>query len=594
MPESDTSENSAKDEDFYGYKHEDTDILFLFGAGASIDAGVPGTYRFVGEFQKKFQKSSKEYELLKEILEIRREFNALSLKLEKTPVDVEQLLETFHRLVDKDKEILLRFYMRPKFRFTESETQCILKLKQMLETFIREKVIADKENLEYLTELLKFEQPLEIFTTNYDTCIEQLCHMNFRKYTDGFNPSWDRESFNGNFDVKHYKMHGSVIWYENKKTKECLRIPVHTFIEGKPANLRTIFGEDVEPLLLYPGQKSEYVEPLTELQLMFKDRLLQRKGVKILIIVGYSFRDAYIIHMLWDAARANKDLHIVLIDPNALQHFNSRLKFIEKDEQSLSRLHDRVVCLPYPFGTIIHRLKNHYLSNLRSIIRSEIMNTENERLGITPDWEIFLRLCIDSEFFMKMEYVLENKIRKEWDALQFASLSQKFLYEVKAMLHFVAAQGNFYVWMKRANKSLNFLALENFRVSCEKAGLVFFFQFGSNRLDYSEISKSWIKPVLLEYQGKLNLLGSGSRDRFSKIQTSFDRLEKLNNYLVQLEGRVRWQEYLELRSGLLGSRDFTTLLNEHKYAEAKGFVLEMERRVLKEILKEKVMSFAVE
>lgn len=115
-------------------------------------------------------------------------------------------------------------------------------------------------------------------------------------------------------------------------------------------NLKLIYGEEVKPLLIYPAEKAEYLEPLTDLQLMFKHRLFSA-DTKVVVVVGYSFRDNYIINMIWDAAKSNEDLHIVLIDPNASQIFEDKLKFVGED--STSRIHDRVICLSNPFAAIV-------------------------------------------------------------------------------------------------------------------------------------------------------------------------------------------------------------------------------------------------
>ena len=62
------------------------------------------------------------------------------------------------------------------------ENSACLDLKMLLENFIREKVIVkETEKLDYLKELLKFDMPLEIYSTNYDTCIEQLSYLTHRE-----------------------------------------------------------------------------------------------------------------------------------------------------------------------------------------------------------------------------------------------------------------------------------------------------------------------------------------------------------------------------------------------------------------------------
>ena len=330
------------------------DVIFFFGAGASVDAGIPDTYAFAKDFEDYIKNThARLYSHLLKIIERREQFNKNNGL--KAQVDVEQLLDTLRRLINRDKEPLLDFFDGKQFCSNLENSAC-LDLKMLLENFIREKVIVkETEKLDYLKELLKFDMPLEIYSTNYDTCIEQLSYLTHRRYTDGFNIDWNEKNFDGDFDIKHYKLHGSVIWFENVKTKQCVKIPAQAFYEGKPVKLKLIYGEDIEPLLLYPAQKSEYIEPLTDLQLMFKKRLFDPK-TRFAIFVGYSFKDEYVARMLWDAARINENLHVILIAPNAQEIFEYKLRYVNREKKDPSRIQDRVICLPYPFETIIYQL----------------------------------------------------------------------------------------------------------------------------------------------------------------------------------------------------------------------------------------------
>jgi SIR2-like domain len=58
---------------------------------------------------------------------------------------------------------------------------------------------------------------LNIFSTNYDVCIELLCksRRNKKKYVTGFNPTWNPQVFEeSETDIRLYKLHGSVTWYK--------------------------------------------------------------------------------------------------------------------------------------------------------------------------------------------------------------------------------------------------------------------------------------------------------------------------------------------------------------------------------------------
>ena len=527
------------------------DVIFFLGAGASVDAGIPDTYAFPAQFEEYIKTSyPRLHESLLTILGTRQRFNERVYGSKRRRVDVEQLLETLRSLSEKDSEPLLDFYEEKRFCPNLDQDDC-LELKALLESFIRERVIVKNEKkLEYLKELLKFDTPLEVYSTNYDTCIEQLSYSNYRRYTDGFDIYWNGKNFGENFDVKHYKLHGSVIWYQNSSTKECVKIPVNAFLEGKPINLQLIYGESVEPLLIYPAQKAEYVEPLTDLQLMFKERLFHRE-TRFIIVVGYSFRDDYVIHMLWDAARVNEDLHVILVSPNSHQIFEEKLKFTNREKNDSSRIHDRVVCLPYTFSKIVGKLKNHYVTKLRSIDVDNKRLLEEERYGNKPSWINILKDCIDAEFMSKAEAILK-KIDLDWNRIGFNLPQEAMIYSFKGLLHSVIAKdGQENIWLKRLNDSFEILsiyALNASTIQVSGFNLCFEDEVAHSAYPFGLISAKFIKPLLAERDSKSELVGYFDKS-LVRMDESIARLYRLDGYLEKFGGKIEWTEYFESRVG---------------------------------------------
>ena len=483
-----------------------TNTVFLFGAGASVDAGIPDTYDFVKVFEEYVNQHHKEFsEILSKIMEVREKFNERILGKEAKKIDIEQLLDTTRRLIQRNNDPLLEFYNEKRFSIEAGENN-FSELKELLENFIRERVIIEEETkLEYLKELLKFDKPIEIFSTNYDTCIEQLSHIHHMRYTDGFDINWNKDNFGKNLDLKHYKMHGSVIWYENEKTKECVKIPVHAFLKGEPIALKLIYGETVKPLLIYPAQKAEYIEPLTDLQLMFKERLFNNK-TEFLVVVGYSFRDDYIIHMLWDAARVNEKLHVILIAPDAYQIFESKLKYINKKTKAPSRIDDRVICLPYPFSTVIYLLKNHYLNTLQSSLRSFNDSLERERYAQEGNWEYLVRAFTEIEFLSKAETAFQ-KANKKWQDLSLGTSDKQLFYAFKGLLHSVVCRdGQEHKWLERVNESFKMVAVEGLYIAEQKEGLAYFgFHVARETMPMVNFLQKWIEPLIIERKRKEEL-----------------------------------------------------------------------------------------
>lgn len=579
------------------------EVIFLFGAGASVDAEIPDTYTFVEEFESYIKREHpKLFDSLSKIKKVCESFNGK----DNCKVDIEQLLGIVRRLTNRDSDLLLAFYEEKKFSLDVAEEN-FGKLQTILEDFIRERVIAKEEKLKYLQELLNFDTPLEIYSTNYDTCIEQLSYRNHRRYTDGFDISWNPKNFEENYDIKHYKMHGSIIWYENTKTKECVKIPVRAFSdEGKPVHLKLIYQEDVKPLLIYPAQKAEYIEPLTDLQLKFKERLFDKDITKVLVIVGYSFRDKYIRHMLWDAARVNERLHIIMISPNANEIFEKNLKYIDKD--SKSRLHDRVICLPYPFATVIYKLKNYYLQNLTELLKNEEINIKEKKQGHNVNWITPLRNAIDCEFLTKAESIIE-KLDSDWESGDtFAYSEEMWLhYAIKGLLSSILINdGNENNWIKRANKSLERFNVENLHVkSVNSTGLDIQFQYRTERRGtisrgLREFKEGWLEPIFSIIDYKIRLLGT-YKDNLDKIKGNLDSLKKFEQYICSLnESLGSWDKYLMARKNDKGISELETTLSKmtrlqwgkKEYLDKiPPILIEIEKRTFKEIIGDGKVQF---
>jgi hypothetical protein len=528
--------------------------IFLFGAGASIDAGIPGTYKFVTQFKQYVgEKATELSSSLLEILSILEKFNEKRSSIKQKDVDVEQLLVTLEQLRNRDSETLLDFYESKVFtkRLIEND---VMKLEKLLQDFIRKTVVVEKEQkLTYLRELAKFVPPtLEIFSVNYDTCIEQLCYLNNLKYTDGFDIYWNPANFaRGDWDIKLFKMHGSVIWFESR-TKEYVKIPIRTFICNEETSLIMITGEDLIPLLVYPRKKWQYIEPLTELQLMLKKRLVD-KTTKILVVVGYSFRDDYIIRMLWDAARINNDLRIILLNPSAQEIFERRLRYLD-DEKTPSRIADRVVCLPYPFRTIIYRLKNNYLQSIENCVRMEKQFLAEEKLGMGQDWQQLLKVCIDCEFSTKADSIFEDKLGEKWldvKSWKEENILERILLCMKALLHSSIAKDEFETkWLDRINRLFGFTNVDNLRITnITDEMLSMEFGFGNAEVTLGQTFLV-IGRLIAEIDQKSDLLGVDLKEKLDRIMGYRRSLEAFGVYLNQFRNNPRWEDYFKLRGSL--------------------------------------------
>jgi hypothetical protein len=381
-------------------------VAFLLGAGASVRAGVPDTYSFVKEFRESISDFHKR-ETLDKIINTLENWKG-------NKIDIELLLETLIKLDARESEPLLKFYEDIDASFTlagyPEKEPIIIDVKN----FIKEKaIIRAEDRIEYLYPLIGFIEefgPLDIISFNYDTCIEMFCAINKLQYQDGFDVYWNPDNFRSkNADVRLYKMHGSVIWYRSDRGGY-IKLP----IMSGDSSVELITGERAETLMLYPMQKWDYSEPLLELLLETKRRL-ESKDYKLLIVAGYSFRDEYVCKMLWDVARKNRGLHIVIVDPVAHEIYHEKLKYYNRLLKTSSSLDERVICLPYKFDEVLSYLKDYYLKSLLQGLKVFEEKRQKELLGEKPKWYECISPLLNCEHVEAVERLLPLINTDEYD-----------------------------------------------------------------------------------------------------------------------------------------------------------------------------------
>lgn len=376
-----------------------SEVVFFLGAGASVAAGVPDTYAFVDEYIKSIQEPTKK-ETIEKIVQTLKEWKYSN-------VDIELLLETLTKLDNKEREPLLQFYKNGNFILEgDSEKKPLI---SGLRDFIKTKAIVSEDKIQYLRPLLDFVEEyetLDIISLNYDICIEQFCNVHKLSYQDGFDIYWNPKIFASEHnDIRLYKLHGSVMWYESDKGGY-IKLPV----KSEASEIQLITGEKAKTLMLYPMQKWEYAEPLLELLVLIKHHL---ETCKYLIVVGYSFRDDHIRKLLWDAARRNKELHLILVDPNAWSIYAKKLKYYDINEGNPSSLNGRVICLSDKFEDILLRLKNVYIKNLQEALKSETSQRQAEIGGQKTNWSSTLKLFSEAGHMEKVESLLKIANKNE-------------------------------------------------------------------------------------------------------------------------------------------------------------------------------------
>lgn len=290
------------------------EVLFFLGAGASVPAQVPAMHEFVEEFMEEIREDQEAKECLQYIIEKLKNWRKDS------QIDLEILLAALEKIVNREREVLSAFYHEEDVELSRYYS-CIHQLYRNLKGFICRRCIVSEENILYLEPLRDFVteyEELDIFTLNYDLSIEQFCERYGLSYTDGFGVSWEPALFQGAFQIKLYKIHGSIIWYQTDK-KKYIKIPIY-----HDQNLRLVTGESAQTLMVYPTHdKRTYTEPLAEIMQTLRRKLAQ---AKVCIVVGYSLRDEHIKGIFLEASKKNKELIFYFIGPSSFKIYQRELK----------------------------------------------------------------------------------------------------------------------------------------------------------------------------------------------------------------------------------------------------------------------------
>jgi len=382
-----------------------SDVAFFFGAGASVEAGVPDTAGLMSDFVESL--SSEQAEPVKRFLNKLEDW----AHIQNPPrlLDVELLLETLQQAVNWKSDPLIAFVSGT----LEIEGVVPTDLLRSLRDFIKERVMVRAENVKYLSPLRGFIDqywPLNVFSANYDTAVEVFCAEHKLKYRDGFDEAWNPRVFEEpDIHVKLFKIHGSVTWYRTDRGRF---VKISTMVKGSSVELFT--KEQAELVMLYPAQKFEYVEPLFELTLQMKRELAQ---CRTLFVVGYSFRDEHIRRIFWDIARDISDFYVILINPEARRIYNDRLEYYD-DKKTPSSLLGRVVCLPYQFGKAFPSLQPDIYKGFRQM-RAEVDKlSANERQGNVAHWQNCILPAAECGDYETLRMVLEKVTDQKYSNYQ--------------------------------------------------------------------------------------------------------------------------------------------------------------------------------
>lgn len=302
----------------------DRDLVLLIGAGASADADIPTAQNMVSEIERKIasdtDRSWNQYEDLYNSIKaaifyaagVNGRFSA-----DEVNFNIEVLVNTLYEIERNRNHPLYPFVAAWSHRLVELAGSDFYKV-----THLRRAILGElkswmapetSEKADYYYGLRRLQSyitfPLQVFSLNYDRCIESLASDNFKIETGfgGFGPDhpweWRRfESQEGDLDLPQlylYKLHGSTHW-KRSGPEGNLYCVEHTE-SISPEEMELIFGRDA---------KMESADPYLFYLYMFRVACLESR---LILAIGFGFGDHHINNIIAQALKSDPDRRLMVI-----------------------------------------------------------------------------------------------------------------------------------------------------------------------------------------------------------------------------------------------------------------------------------------
>lgn len=292
-------------------------ILFLLGAGASVDAGIKHAKQMTDDIEHKVQQDSEfivfkdTYNYLKSSIIYQR---GLTGNFNDQGATIEDLLNVLSEINQKHNNKLYPFigsWNVHLLKVAGDEFDNVSKLDKKIREQLFDWInIENYDNSDYFKTFgdlaNEVGSTLRVFTLNYDLCVENALKNHSIAIELGFNGNrqWEASRFDSNPNtdtlIYLYKLHGSIDWTKdgnNGRLKKC---------DAAQKNSELIFGttaklSSIDPYLFYVHEFRKYSlqEPL-----------------RLIVSIGYSFSDDYINQLINQSMVRNNFAKILTVSPN--------------------------------------------------------------------------------------------------------------------------------------------------------------------------------------------------------------------------------------------------------------------------------------
>ena len=286
------------------------DLLFLFGAGASVDAGIPMSNAMVQKIEELIIEHDewKPYKDLYYYLKSSINYSDGILGKFDEQFNVERLLVVITEIEKRESNIMYPFIGTWNIRLLDLAGNNFDNIKRF-HKLIRKQLnkwvgLRNYDAASYWQSFVALStdigQLIKIFTLNYDLCFEKIVGKE-KVIESGFTQEtheWHSSNFD-NTSGKHYnlyKLHGSVNWYiVNDKLHQSEKI------------------EDEPELIFGIQHKMTSVDPYFYYSSIL--RIACHDEAKIIVIIGYSYADEYVNIIISQALNMRSELRVINVAP---------------------------------------------------------------------------------------------------------------------------------------------------------------------------------------------------------------------------------------------------------------------------------------
>lgn len=294
------------------------DVVLLLGAGASADAGIPVSAQMITQLESSFidERQRALYHHVKSAI-----YFSSGLKgkfSDNVPYNIEVLVNSLYELERNEDHPLFPFIASWNSRFVDLAGHDFSNVRDfrqsILERLKRWVAPDDPHTADYYKGLITLQRdlnyPMQVFSLNYDLCVERLHSADFGVETGfaGYGPQncweWSRfesieTSGSATPNMFLYKIHGSIDWKRDERTKKLYRVEQIANVDAD--KLELIFGREF---------KMEAADPYLFFAYRFRELTL---SAKLIVALGYGFGDSHINKMISQSLRNDANQRLVVV-----------------------------------------------------------------------------------------------------------------------------------------------------------------------------------------------------------------------------------------------------------------------------------------